>query len=369
MKKLIFLFIFVALVAAYFIVSSDAKELSPSGRRSKLLSNAIATKNDSVLFLDFNRVHLSKSEPVHFYGIPEYIVESSARILNPNGNVFQKIGFHHRVAMAILETKWGVDSVAHYLYNNYNSKGMPVPILWDYPTWDSLINNLEDCMSFNLLNSVKKLVIQDGLDNPFWLKRYLTNQEMEKIILENEKNGKWTKKWEKWIVLSMFGEPLYSKFLEKITDKEILDFNMINKISSERKTKFLKKLNLREALVFINYNSYYYFNDEETIIEAKKMLLSRRNEWGELDLNYLCSHYKIIPQRLLFNELKKRSLNELVTLSANFHDWSIPFSKYAKIIISKVSSRKDYESARDFFDIHDTEGDGCLALLNKKCRY
>lgn len=363
MKKLIFAVVFFS-VAIFCLTSYvDIRNWSPSGRRSKLLNDAIVTKNDSVLFSDFNRVYITKSEPMHFYGIPDHMVNSSMRILNPNGSIFQKLDFNHQVAMKILETKWGVDSVAQYLYNNYNSKNLPV--FWEkyYSPWNSLIGNLESKMSPNLLSSVKNLVIQDGLDNAFWLKRYLSNQEIEKIILENEKNNQWTKKWEKWTFLSIFGEPLYSKFLETITDKEIIDFDMINKISIERKSKFLNKLDLHTALKFLDYRNYYHSPLDNEATEARKLLLSRKSEWKKMNLYDLCYYNEIITLELI-SELRKRPLAELLNVNVDFHNWSVPFYKYAGIILSKVNSKEDYGLARNFFSKYD-EG-GWLALLGKK---
>lgn len=381
-KSLISLAVVAVLVSAIYVLSSfDTREWSPSGRRSKLLNDAVGTKNDSILFSDFNRVYIAKSKPMHFYGIPKYMAESSVRVLNPK-YASVKLEFNHEVALKILEQKWGVDSVANYLYKLYDP--WACQIYWKelYPRWDSLIQNLESKMSPELLNALKKVTEQNGLKDALWLKRYVRLDEIDKLITHNEQGGnydQWKVKWEKWFFLEIAGDPLKSKYLKKITDLEIINFHIeFISLSEKRRFEFFRNNDLKTVLGYLETSGGhgYYFGDfgifgvnPKYEKECQKLILSKRGEWKELTINELFRYPVIYESKEFLTELRSRSLKELIDpgLTYSIENWGFPFYKYAEIIISKVNSKEDYELTQYFFSKYDETGKGgWLALLNKK---
>ena len=372
MKKLTSLVIVAVFISAFYLMLSsfDTREWSPSGRRSKLLNDAIATKNDSMLFSDFNRVYLAKSEPMHFYGTPEYMIESSVRILDPKYATI-KLEFNHEVALRILEQKWGVDSVANYLHKLYNP--LACQVYWKelYPRWDSLIQNLESKMSPELLNAVKKVVKENGLKDALWLKRYVSLEEIEKLIIQNEQGGdydQWKVKWEKWFFLSVVDSSMKLKFLENITDDEILKFKMLTSISPERRWKLFEKTDLRTLLEYAHGGGNYFSGINNS--ELRRLFFSKRDEWKKESISELFYFPIIFESKEFLVELRSRSLKELINpgLTYSTEHWNgFPFYKYAEIVISKANSTEDYELAQYFFSKYDESGKGgWLALLNKK---
>lgn len=366
MKKLIFAIVF--FVVGLFCLTSfvDMREWSPSGRRAKHFTELMAQKNDTLFLKEYmNGFDYPKMKTL--------TVEAAIKIagFNKDSSKFTKSFKSNDLAFKLLEKEWGVDSTAKYIYKLYNPSTFQMYWKELYPSWNSLIQNLENQMSPKLLESVKKLVKKDGLNDALWLKRYVSLEEIDKLITQNEQGGdydQWKVKWEKWFFLSIVGDPMYSKFIDKISNKEIFNFHMITSISSERRWELFKQTDLKILLKYAHHGGNYFSGINNS--EIRRLFFTKRNEWKKESINELFYFPLIYGSKEFLVELKSRPLHELINpgLTHNTDDWEpFQFYRYAEIVISKVNSDKDYSLAKSFFDEYDENGKGgWLALLNKK---
>jgi len=259
----------------------------------------------------------------------------------------------------VMENVSGIDSLADklYQYNKFEdymigNKDLGV-------RWNSKIAMLIDILSEKQKDRIKALVLEKKED-PFWVQRYVSREEMKQLVLTNYFGSKKTTYF-----LQRSSDPaLIVEVAKSIPDSAIVNFEIGASIPSERAMKIVSKLPLDDA-----YN--FCIDAGATDKYIRSLVSSRLSETSGYDLLFYHAVDRITKAQVTV-ELEKMSTKRMVgdfPSRTTVNIWNFPYDSFAKQLIVSVKSMNDYKMAVDFFKLSTStkeEEDKWIETLKQK---
>jgi hypothetical protein len=341
-----------SIIAAYFYLQPSKAELE-----QKRISE-IVTKGDSVIITEYLKgntaltQHAIKSASST---VGEYMTRSSFSIVTLNGHLNMEMV---KKAFSVLETALGDDSLAGRIYHDNKFDEYYFANMESGEWWNKRTTHLTGLLSENVNHKLRKLVLEKEED-PFWVHKYVSHEEMMRLILSNHFGTEHTSHF----IPRSCDPALIADIAKSVSDSLITVYKIGNAISKERRYKIANNLPLDDA-----YNFFLQSGVKEK--EISQLISSRISETEGYDLLFYFAT-KFLTKSEVAASLQNKTTSKLIgdfPSRTTVNIWEFPYETFSKYVINSVKNMDDYKLAVEFFKqtAPSEDEDTWIEVLRKK---